>query len=64
MVFPESIYFFVEFLVLQISHKSYSSLSSKIFATDFCFNESLPPFSLLSKNTGRSPAKTMRIYFS
>ena len=54
--------FFVGFLILQISHKSYSSLSSKSFAADFCFNEGLPPFvsSLLSKNTLRSPAKTIR----
>ena len=54
--------FFVGFLILQISHKSYSSLSSKIFATDFCFNEGLPPFgsSLRLKNALRSPAKTIR----
>ena len=54
--------FFVGFLILQMSHKSYSSLSSKSFATDFCFSEGLPHFvsSLLSKNTLRSPAKTIR----
>ena len=54
--------FFVGFIFLQMSHKSYSSLSSKSFATDFCFNEGLPLFvsSLLSKNTLRSPAKTIR----
>ena len=56
--------FFVGFLILQILHKSYSSLSSKSFAKDFCFNEGLPTFvsSLLSKNTLRSPAKTIRFY--
>ena len=53
--------FFVGFLILQMLHKSYS-LSSKSFATDFCFNKGLPPSvsSLLSKNTLRSPAKTIR----
>ena len=53
--------FFVGFLILQMSHTSYSSLSSKSFATDFCLNEGLPPFvsSLLSTNTLRSPAKTI-----
>ena len=52
---------FAGFLILQISHKSYSYLSSKSFATDFCFKEGLPPFdsSLLSKNILRSPANTM-----
>ena len=47
--------FFVGFFILQISHKSYSYLSSKSFATYFCFNEGLPPFvcSLLLKNTLR-----------
>ena len=56
--------FFVGFLIPQISHKSFSSLSSKIFATYFCFNEGLPVFvsSLLSKNTLRSPAKTIRFF--
>ena len=52
--------FFVGFRILQISHKSYSSLSSKSFATDFCFNEGLPVSSLLSKNTLGSPAKTIQ----
>ena len=36
--------FFVGFLILQILHQSYSSLSSKSFAKDVCFNEGLPPF--------------------
>ena len=56
------VYIFVGFRILQISHKSYSSLSSKSFATDFCVNEGLLPFvsSLLSKNTSRSPAKSVR----
>ena len=45
-----------------MSHKSYSSLSSNYFATDFCFNEGLPlfAFSLLSQNTLRLPAKTIQ----
>ena len=56
--------FFVGFLILQISHKSYSSLSSKSFATDFCFNEGLPPFvsNFLPKNTLRILAKTIRFF--
>ena len=56
--------FFVGFLILQISHQSYSFLSSKSFATDFCFSEGLLPFvpSLLSKYTLRSPAKTLRFF--
>ena len=55
-------HFFVGFLILQILYESYSSLSSTSFATDFRFNEGLPPFvsSLLSKNRLSSPAKTIR----
>ena len=45
--------FLVGFLILQISHKSNSSLSSKSFATDFCFNEGLPLFT----------SKTILFYF-
>ena len=57
--------FFVGFLIHQISHKSYSSLSPKSLAADFCFKEGLPPFilSLLSKNKLRSPGKTIRFSF-
>ena len=62
MALLKVIYFFVGFLILQISHKSYSSLSSKSLATDFCFNKCLSPItsSLLSNNGLRSPAKTIR----
>ena len=39
MVWSKIIQMFVGFIILQILHKSYSSLSSKSFATDFCFNK-------------------------
>ena len=51
-----------QFFILRILHKSYSHLSSKRFAGDYCFNEGLPRFvsSLPSKNTLSSPAKMIR----
>ena len=54
--------FFVGFLILEISYKSHSPLS---FAIGFCVNEALPPFvfSLLSRNTLGSPAKTVQFSF-
>ena len=57
-------HYFIHFCCLFLkSSKAFSvSLSSKSFATDFCFKEDLVPFvsSYYQKNISRSPAKTKR----